>query len=64
MQRRRSKPHTFEGRISAERARVEQAAEKLPIGPQKDALLKKIDQLDKALRINAWLCSPGLQAPT
>jgi hypothetical protein len=45
MQRRRSKSHTFEGRIAAERARVEQAAPKLPTGPQRDALLKKIDQL-------------------
>jgi hypothetical protein len=63
MQRRPPKPHTFEGRIAAERARAQQAAAKLANGPHKDALLKKIDQLDKALRIYGWLSSPELQTP-
>jgi hypothetical protein len=58
-----SKPGTFEGRIAAERARAEQAAAKLPKGPQKDALLKKIDQLDKAIRMYGRLSSSGLQSP-
>jgi hypothetical protein len=63
MQPTRSKPHTFEDRIAAERAQVEQAAANLPEGPHKDTLLKNINQLDKALRINRWLSSPGLQPP-
>jgi hypothetical protein len=35
--------------IAADRARAQQQAAKLPKGPVKTALLKKIDQLDKAL---------------
>ena len=59
MQRRRSIPHTFEDRIAAEKARLEAQVAKLPHGPQKDGLLKKISQLDTASHINEWLTSPG-----
>ena len=63
MQRRRSVPHTFEDRIAAEKSRLEAQAANLPLGPQKDALLKKIEQLETASHINKWLSSPGLQPP-
>jgi hypothetical protein len=63
MQRRRSIHQTFEDRIAAEKASTEAAAEKLTPGPQKDALLKKIRQLETASHINDWLSSPGLQPP-
>lgn len=63
MQRRRSVPHAFEDRIAAEKSRLEVQAANLPPGPQKDALLKKIGQLETASRINEWLSSPGLQSP-
>jgi hypothetical protein len=55
MQRRRSKPHTFEEQIAAERARTEAMAAKLPRGPAKEALLEKVRQLETALRMNEWL---------
>ena len=64
MQRRRPAPHTFEHQITAEKTRLEAQASKLPPGPQKNGLLKKIRQLETASRLNEWLSSPGLQPPT
>ena len=63
MQRRQFTPHTFEDRIAAEKARLEAQVAKLPPGPQKDGLLKKLRQLETASHINDWLSSPGLQPP-
>jgi hypothetical protein len=61
--RRRSVPHTFEDQIAAEKARLEAQVADAPPGPQKDALLKKIRQLETASHMNEWLSSPGLQPP-
>jgi hypothetical protein len=61
--RRRSTPHSFEDQIAAEKSRLEQQAATLPPGPQRDAVLKKIRQLETASRMNEWLTSPGLQSP-
>ena len=63
MQRRRSPAHTFEQNIAAEKARLEAQIAKLKPGPQRDALLKKISQLEIASDINEWLTSPGLRPP-
>lgn len=63
MQRKRSKPHSFEGQIAAERTRLEERAAVLEHSPEKDALLKKIRQLDTAAHIKEWLTSPGLKPP-
>jgi hypothetical protein len=64
MQRRlRSVPHSFENQIIAEKCRLEAQVAGLPSGPQKDALLKKIRQLETASYLNEWLTSPGLQPP-
>jgi hypothetical protein len=62
--RRRSAPHSFEDQIAAEKSRLEEQAATLPSGPQGDALLKKIRQLETASHMNEWLTSPGLQPPT
>jgi hypothetical protein len=64
MQRRRSAPHTFEENIAAEKAKLEAQIAKLNPGPQMDALLKKIRQLETAAHMSEWLSSPGLQSPT
>jgi hypothetical protein len=61
--RRRSVPHTFEENIAAEKAKLEAQVAKLKPGPQKDALLRKIRQLDTAAHMSEWLSSPGLQPP-
>jgi hypothetical protein len=64
MQRRRSAPHTFEGNIAAQKAKLEAELADLKPGPQMDALRKKIRQLETASHMNEWLSSPGLQTPT
>ena len=63
MQRRRSVAHTFEDKIAAEKARLEAELPSVPHGPARDALLKKIRQLETASHVNEWLTSPGLQPP-
>jgi hypothetical protein len=63
MTRKRSKPHTFEGRIEEEKGRLEEAAANLSHGPQKELLLEKISQLETAAYMYAWLTSPRLQPP-
>jgi hypothetical protein len=61
--RRRSSTHTFEDRIAAEKVRVEAQVAKLPPGSEKDRLLEKISQLDRASHMNKWLSSPELRPP-
>jgi hypothetical protein len=63
MQRRRSVPHSFEGQIAAEKKRLEEQIAGTPHGPQRDALVKKIRQLETAGHMNEWLVSPGLRSP-
>jgi hypothetical protein len=63
MQRQRSVPHSFEGQIAAEKKRLEDQVVETPHGPQRDALVKKIRQLDTASHMNDWLMSPGLMPP-
>ena len=62
-QRVRSKPHSFEARIAAEKARCTEQLAAAPNGPERDALVKKIRQLDTASHMNDWLRSPGLKPP-
>jgi hypothetical protein len=64
MQRRRqSTPHIFQENIAAEKAKLEAQIARLKPGPEKDALLGKIRQLDTATHLSEWLSSPGLQPP-
>lgn len=55
MQRRRSKPHTFEQNIAAEKAKLEAQLANLKPGPEIEAIRKKIRQLDSAAHIGDWL---------
>lgn len=63
MRRRRSAPHTFEENLAAQKAKLEAQVAKLKPGPQREGLLKKIQQLETALHMSEWLASPGLQPP-
>ena len=63
MKRRQPSPHTFEGNVAAEIARCESQLAKTSHGPERDALEKKIRQLNTAGHMNDWLKSPGLQTP-
>ena len=63
MQRRRSANHTFEENIAAEKARCEQQLAGVPHGPERDALVRKIRQLNTASHMSDWLKSPELRSP-
>jgi hypothetical protein len=64
MQRRRSTPHTFDQRLSAEKARIEAELEKENPGPRRDQLERKLRQMDVAFRVDSWASSKGLQPPS
>jgi hypothetical protein len=61
--RRRSIPHLFQEKITAEKARLEAQAASLLPGPQLDVIRRKIRQLETAAHINEWVSSPELQPP-
>jgi hypothetical protein len=56
-------PRSFEDQAASEKAQLVEQATKLPYGPEKDRLLRKIRQLDTALHLSEWLSSPGLASP-
>ena len=53
--RKRSEPHTFEQRLDEQRLRLEREASELPDGEMRDAIAKRIEQLQLAADINVWL---------
>ena len=61
--RRRTKPHSLEDRIAAEKSLAEEQLAGVSHGPQRDALVRTIRQLDTASHMNEWLMSPGLRQP-
>jgi hypothetical protein len=64
LQRSTSHPDsTFEERLAEHKASLELKAARLEPGPKRDELLRKAQQIDTAVHINAWLNSLGLQAP-
>ncbi|EAQ35242.1 hypothetical protein NB311A_13036 [Nitrobacter sp. Nb-311A] len=62
-ERRSSKQLTLQNRLKAWADKTREQADKLEPGPARDALLKKIEQAEKAARYDAWSRSPGLQPP-
>jgi hypothetical protein len=60
MQRKYSEPHSFEDRLAAEKKRLEEQAALLPHGAVKDALERKIGQLEIARRLHEDLRSSDL----
>jgi hypothetical protein len=61
--RKMPKPHSFAERIAEEKRRAEAELAKTEPGPVRDALEKKLRQLDVAVHADEWLSSPGLQSP-
>ena len=53
--RKRSEPHTFEQRLEEQRRRLEREALELPDGEQREAIARRIEQLQRAADINDWL---------
>jgi hypothetical protein len=54
---------SLQERLSAWAGKVQEEAEKLPQGPERDALLKKMRQAETASHIEDWANSPGLRPP-
>jgi hypothetical protein len=57
------KPDSFARRIAEEKQRVEAELAKAKPGPARDALEKKLRQLEVAAHADEWLSSPGLRSP-
>jgi hypothetical protein len=58
-----SKSGSFSERIGEEKRRLEaELAESQP-GVARDAILRKLRQLDVAAHADEWLTSPGLRSP-
>jgi hypothetical protein len=53
--RKRSEPHSFEQRLAEHRLRLEAEAAKLPHGSEREAVMKRIEQLQTATEMNLWL---------
>jgi hypothetical protein len=54
---------SFEDRLTSEAARLRKKAHALPIGIERDSLLRKARQAETASHISEWLSSPGLRSP-
>ncbi|BBO03854.1 hypothetical protein QIH93_27485 [Bradyrhizobium ottawaense] len=62
--RRRFKQQTtLEERLATWTKSIREQAAKLPPGPDRDALIKKVLQAETGERLNNWLTSPELQPP-
>jgi hypothetical protein len=62
--RRRSRQQTtLQDRISEWAASVREEAAALPLGRERDELLKKLRAAETAMHLKDWAESPGLQAP-
>jgi hypothetical protein len=61
--RRRSPTESFQDRLTSFAKDAREAADLLPSGAAKDALLLKVRQADIAARLSDWANSVGLQAP-
>ena len=61
--RRFKQTETLEKRLIAEAMRLREQAKLLGPGAVREALLRRARQTETASHINAWLNSPGLQAP-
>jgi hypothetical protein len=53
----------FDERLQRAADEARAAADQLPQGEARDAMLKKARQAETAAHLNEWLTSPGLQSP-
>lgn len=54
---------TFDERLAKSAAELEEQARRMPIGQERDVVMKKARQTKVAAHINEWLTSPGLRSP-
>jgi hypothetical protein len=62
--KRNRKKHTvsFDERLHRAASEARTAAQQLPLGQERDALLKRARQSEAAAHINEWLSLPDLQS--
>jgi hypothetical protein len=53
----------FNERLQKTASEAREAAQQLPQGKERDALLRKASQAEVAAHLSEWLTSPGLQSP-
>jgi hypothetical protein len=65
LRKRRHIKHTasFDERLADLATRLKEQALKMPLGKDRDALLKRARRAETAVHINEWLNSPGLRPP-
>jgi hypothetical protein len=64
MERRRIKHETsFEERLANQARQLREQAKTLPLGLERDELIRKARQAETASHMNEWLRSPGLHPP-
>jgi hypothetical protein len=54
---------TLGDRLAHEAEGLRQKVRTMPVGKERERLLRKARQLETASHINEWLSSPGLQSP-
>jgi hypothetical protein len=50
-------------RLAAFAEEVRAKAERMPPGPERDEMLRKVSQADVAAHLSGWANSPGLRPP-
>ena len=59
---RRKQTVSFDERLQRAAQQAREAAEELPLGPQRESMLRKAEQAETAARISEWLSSPVLHS--
>ena len=54
---------TFGERLADEARRLKEQARRLPVGNDREVLLRKARQAETATHMNEWLTSPGFLSP-
>lgn len=54
---------SFKDRLIEEATKFRDAAERLPPGTQRELLIKRVQQAERAAEMNDWLSAPGLSPP-
>jgi hypothetical protein len=64
MERRRIKHKaSFQERLADQAKRLRDQAETMPLGTERDDLVRRARQTETAAHLDAWLNSPGLSQP-
>jgi hypothetical protein len=61
--RRIKQTKTFKERLLEEAAKFRAAADKLPPGTERELLMKRVYQAEKAMEMSEWLSRPGDSPP-